>query len=69
MWIKINFQCLFPSTRESRKGRILILLSNLILLVLFSLNCLSQKITVQGEYSIFYLPSLTFKKSILDNSL
>ena len=35
----------------------------------FGLNYLSQRITAQGEDSKFYLPSLTFKKSFLDNSL
>lgn len=35
----------------------------------FGLNYLSQRITAQGEDSRFYLPSLTFKKSYLDNSL
>tara|TARA_B100000768_G_scaffold64758_1_gene62406 strand:+ start:512 stop:2968 length:2457 start_codon:yes stop_codon:yes gene_type:complete len=35
----------------------------------FGLNYLSQRITAQGEDSRFYLPSLTFKKSFLDNSL
>ena len=35
----------------------------------FALNFLSQRITGQGEDSQFYLPSLTLKKSFLDNSL
>jgi len=35
----------------------------------FGLNYLSQRITAQGEDSRFYLPSLNFKKSFLDNSL
>ena len=35
----------------------------------FGLNYLSKRITAQGEDSRFYLPSLTVKKSFLDNSL
>ena len=35
----------------------------------FGLNYSSKRITAQGEDSRFYLPSLTVKKSFLDNSL
>ena len=37
--------------------------------VLFNFNYISERNTAQGQDSAFYLPSLVFKKSFLNNNL